>query len=607
MRKAGFTAQVIALLLVLSYVMIPEAQWHWAAFMLALMAGGLARLLMSPRTGILIQATTLALVATLFLNSDYIQKALADMGPSPSFAVSLTLAWAFALLCMEDTAELSVPLAMISCLGVAVLFPSGSVYHGPFIAAASVLVLLSAALLFTASLWHPAPRARRTQPHPVWRFSPHIVVTVFAIIVTFNASDWVRLHLGGLTRYLSLLTGSEHNCALESKPPRFQGTTVCTVQSLRGPLPRYLAETVFTHYKDGTWTSGINSASSSAAYGCKPRRIPGNAPRASCFVHMARRQDTPVVPHNAILELPGKHRSARDNPTEPDVPLQQYQWMRYPVPDPNLQKPLGAIALPPLERMQALVERICTGARSDRERIARVRVFLQNQASYDMSSRFQTRAGIDPVEYFLFKARRGWCVHFASATALMLRSAGVPTRFVTGYMVSAQGQTTTITDRAGHAWCEALVATPKGRYWAIVDPSPPPNVVTGNSVQHVQYIVQLATVVGGIIVIVILVRRIKRKTLTANPETDMSLSDTDRVIAVYRRVIVFLEANGIHRPSHATPREFATRFVPLRYREDMVILTKAFESVRYMGTQYPTIETESLYAAQTRIFEKRHG
>lgn len=42
-------------------------------------------------------------------------------------------------------------------------------------------------------------------------------------------------------------------------------------------------------------------------------------------------------------------------------------------------------------------------------------------------------AGADPVEWFLFEAKSGFCDYYASAAVLMLRSVGVPARFAVGY------------------------------------------------------------------------------------------------------------------------------------------------------------------------------
>ncbi len=43
------------------------------------------------------------------------------------------------------------------------------------------------------------------------------------------------------------------------------------------------------------------------------------------------------------------------------------------------------------------------------------------------------RLGADSVDQFLFESKQGYCEHFASATTFVLRSAGIPSRVVTGY------------------------------------------------------------------------------------------------------------------------------------------------------------------------------
>ena len=43
------------------------------------------------------------------------------------------------------------------------------------------------------------------------------------------------------------------------------------------------------------------------------------------------------------------------------------------------------------------------------------------------------RLGLDPIDQFLFQTQEGFCGHFSSATAFMLRAVGIPARVVTGY------------------------------------------------------------------------------------------------------------------------------------------------------------------------------
>ena len=65
--------------------------------------------------------------------------------------------------------------------------------------------------------------------------------------------------------------------------------------------------------------------------------------------------------------------------------------------------------------------------------------------------------GVDGVDEFLFERQRGFCEHFASATVILLRAAGIPARVVTGYQ---GGETSPYDDYIlvhqydAHAWAE---------------------------------------------------------------------------------------------------------------------------------------------------------
>ncbi|MCI8699180.1 MAG: hypothetical protein HFF29_08770 [Oscillospiraceae bacterium] len=64
-------------------------------------------------------------------------------------------------------------------------------------------------------------------------------------------------------------------------------------------------------------------------------------------------------------------------------------------------------------------------------------------------------SGTDPVLYFLNDSRRGYCMHYASAATLALRSLGIPARYVSGFTADcAPGAQIDVPDRAAHAWVE---------------------------------------------------------------------------------------------------------------------------------------------------------
>lgn len=64
-------------------------------------------------------------------------------------------------------------------------------------------------------------------------------------------------------------------------------------------------------------------------------------------------------------------------------------------------------------------------------------------------------SGTDPVLYFLNDSRRGYCMHYASAATLALRTLGIPARYVSGFTADcAPGAQIDVPDRAAHAWVE---------------------------------------------------------------------------------------------------------------------------------------------------------
>lgn len=69
--------------------------------------------------------------------------------------------------------------------------------------------------------------------------------------------------------------------------------------------------------------------------------------------------------------------------------------------------------------------------------------------------------GSDAVEFFLGTSRQGYCMHYASASALILRELGVPARYVSGYVVGNYKKNdvsgmyeATVLDSYAHAWVE---------------------------------------------------------------------------------------------------------------------------------------------------------
>ena len=81
------------------------------------------------------------------------------------------------------------------------------------------------------------------------------------------------------------------------------------------------------------------------------------------------------------------------------------------------------------------------------------------------------RLGSDSVDDFLFETRAGFCGHFASSMAFVLRAAGVPTRIVGGYLGGEWNPYESylvIRQFEAHAWTEVWYPD---RGWVRVDPT----------------------------------------------------------------------------------------------------------------------------------------
>ena len=79
--------------------------------------------------------------------------------------------------------------------------------------------------------------------------------------------------------------------------------------------------------------------------------------------------------------------------------------------------------------------------------------------------------GNDPVEEFLFDARRGYCEHYTSAFVTLMRAAGIPARAVAGYQggeFNPAGDYLIVRQSDAHAWAEVWLAQ---RGWVRVDPT----------------------------------------------------------------------------------------------------------------------------------------
>ena len=275
---------------------------------------------------------------------------------------------------------------------------------------------------------------------------------------------------------------------------------------------------------------------------------------------------------------------------------------------------------------------------------------LQTVYGYSMQMK---AGGADPLADFLFNVKSGHCEYFSTAMAVMLRTHGIASRVVNGFLPGEYNEAAgayTVRQSDAHSWVE--VYFPETRSWVTFDPTPAAGrtepVRTGLAGQigkyaealeliWFQYVVgydrqeqrSLATslhnhlfdfgrfisttmaalnkafpanartaVLAGVVLLllatlVIIARRIRlfgwKKALRLAPDQTRSNIST---IAFYERLTALLARRGMEREPHLTPLEFAGSLES----QQALRITRAYNRVRFGRQQ--------LSAAELRDVEK---
>ncbi len=131
------------------------------------------------------------------------------------------------------------------------------------------------------------------------------------------------------------------------------------------------------------------------------------------------------------------------------------------------------LALPPAlpARVAARARAWTAGAAGPGERAKLIQSRLRRDYTYDLES--PSGAASNPLDHFLFDSRRGHCEFYSTAMAIMLRTLGVPTRNVAGFIGGTYnrfGDFYAVRQGDAHSWVEVYI---DGEGWRRFDPTPP--------------------------------------------------------------------------------------------------------------------------------------
>lgn len=85
---------------------------------------------------------------------------------------------------------------------------------------------------------------------------------------------------------------------------------------------------------------------------------------------------------------------------------------------------------------------------------SQIEALVRKSGRYNAQTPAMPAEETDFVQWFA-RTGQGYCTHFASLCVVLLRTAGIPARYVTGYLVTAEpGETVSVTRAQAHAWAE---------------------------------------------------------------------------------------------------------------------------------------------------------
>ncbi|MDE2836631.1 MAG: transglutaminase domain-containing protein [Chloroflexota bacterium] len=129
------------------------------------------------------------------------------------------------------------------------------------------------------------------------------------------------------------------------------------------------------------------------------------------------------------------------------------------------------------ERVRTLAEALTANAETTYDKAVNIRNFLISiPYNLEIDAPPEDQDGVD---YFLFESQQGYCDYYASAATVLMRAAGIPSRYVLGY---APGRLNTawgvyeVLELNYHAWVEAYFPD---YGWVRFEPTPPDAIEFG--------------------------------------------------------------------------------------------------------------------------------
>jgi len=130
------------------------------------------------------------------------------------------------------------------------------------------------------------------------------------------------------------------------------------------------------------------------------------------------------------------------------------------------------LQLPTLDpAIPRLAKEITQRATTEFDKSAAIELYLKTRFGYTLTQ--PDPSPTDPLAYFLFRRRAGHCEYFATAMTVMVRSLGIPARYINGFLLGEYNDVADsyiVRGSDAHSWVEVYFP----EYgWIPFDPTPP--------------------------------------------------------------------------------------------------------------------------------------
>ena len=234
--------------------------------------------------------------------------------------------------------------------------------------------------------------------------------------------------------------------------------------------PQLLRRAVYNKYSSGFWVAAKPEYSDVKSGKDGKTWILGSDADKPKSITVSENMDE----GNILLKLPSGNSLVEQFPVE-KIEQNQYgtvqaysdeTFLSYKIEyEPNLfnDSPPTEEDLKVFEIEQPAIDRIITqlnlNDRSPNEVLDTVSQFFSTEFDYSLDLARQGR-NPTPLSAFLLEHRSGHCEYFATATALLLRRVGIPSRYVVGYSVHELSQLENqyiVRSRNAHAWTQVYI------------------------------------------------------------------------------------------------------------------------------------------------------